>query len=221
MNNGKQHQQQNQSKEELAKGNRKLFDCCHIFLCHICNFCLIGWLCRKYIFHRKRVDMSNTKNDIQIDRSNRGKLASVNNNAYSSVLSSYKTICRGSIPAVASEKETSQKTAQREENSSNNREIMPTRILHSKYHIPIEFFVERRRPRVRYIVESQYPVTVYLMDEDDLSDFENGRSFGYYVGAKRRRYHEEDIKLTYSGIYYLVIINEGNKSTAIHYELYE
>ncbi len=94
------------------------------------------------------------------------------------------------------------------------------RIDQNRYKV-FEIYVPNSRiPGVHYIVESQFPVTVYILRRSDLGNFENSRMFSYIAGNTNRSYHNEDVNLPHSGIWYLVIWNAGNRPTDVDYQLY-
>ncbi|MCI0339542.1 MAG: hypothetical protein L0216_00080 [Planctomycetales bacterium] len=91
-------------------------------------------------------------------------------------------------------------------------------LLDSGEYQALEFALGRRAI-VEYEVRSSQPVSVHLVDDDDLADYESGEGFSYFVGARNRKRHFERLRLP-AGRYFVVIENEGVDPAAAVCDLY-
>ena len=73
---------------------------------------------------------------------------------------------------------------------------------------------------MRYLVESENPVDVFLVDQQGLSEYDQGLLFHFYDGAERVWEHEKRLRLAFRGEAYLLIVNSAPDPTAVHYEIY-
>jgi hypothetical protein len=99
--------------------------------------------------------------------------------------------------------------------------LMPVALIKPNSHLKIKYPVPRGR-RIEYEVESDKPVTTYVLDEEGLDQFYNGRAeyiTSYYGGFSGRRKHYQQLKLPFKGDWYLVIKNDQDKAVAVHYEV--
>ena len=98
---------------------------------------------------------------------------------------------------------------------------MPTMTLKAVSDLVEEFEPEPRGARVRLVVESERPVRAYLLDDRGLDEYydEEGDSFTTLAGPSRA-----DTYLVLRGhiprdtVSYLLIINEGKRPTAVHWD---
>jgi hypothetical protein len=99
---------------------------------------------------------------------------------------------------------------------------MPTALIRPRSHLRVKYPVPRTG-RIEYEVEADNPVTTYVLDEEGLKEFQNGRTEyieSYYGGFPYRRVHYQSLKLPFrSGNWYLVIKNDQDKAVAVHYEV--
>jgi hypothetical protein len=100
---------------------------------------------------------------------------------------------------------------------------MPTVTIKPGEHLSIRYPVPRGR-LIEYEVEAERPVTTYILDEEGLhqylgeSDAETVTS--YYGGFHRRHNHRQELRLPFTGWWYLVIQNLDRKEpVAVHYEV--
>jgi hypothetical protein len=97
--------------------------------------------------------------------------------------------------------------------------ILPTTLLPANKFISTGYKV-LRSGRVEFSVESELPVTTYIMDKKGLEDFQEGGDIYSYGGFTNRKIHHDKLYLDFRGIFYLVIMNEKNEPTAVHWEVY-
>ncbi len=99
---------------------------------------------------------------------------------------------------------------------------MPVALIRPNSHLKVRYPVPRGA-WIEYNVEADKPVTTYILDEDGLSQFYNGRTeyiTSYYGGFPNRRNHYQQLKLPFNkGHWYLIIKNDQDKSVAVHYEV--
>ena len=96
---------------------------------------------------------------------------------------------------------------------------MPTAIIPPNNHLLIRRSLPRRRP-LEFYVEAGDPVTTYLVDREGHDAFYRGDDVPYYGGFANRRTHNQKVYLDAPGIYYLIIVNNGSKDVAAHWEIY-
>lgn len=77
-----------------------------------------------------------------------------------------------------------------------------------------------RRGRVEFMVESNVPVTTFVVDEDGLQEFEEGEEVSAWGGFHNRRLHQDKLTLPFRGNWWLLIVNESRRNAAVHYEVY-
>jgi len=84
----------------------------------------------------------------------------------------------------------------------------------------IEFTVlSNYRLEIHYIVNAEYPISVVLINEDNIENFENDDEYYFYGQMRERRSHDVRIKLPYTGRWNLAILNDGDNTNAINYEI--
>jgi hypothetical protein len=100
---------------------------------------------------------------------------------------------------------------------------MPTVTIKPGKDLRVRFQVPRSRV-IEYAVEAEHPVTTWVLDEEGLQQFST-RSLdevtSYYGGFHKRYTHHQELRLPFTGWWYLVIENlDGHQSTAVHYEVF-
>ena len=73
--------------------------------------------------------------------------------------------------------------------------------------------------RYKYLVESEHPVDTFLLDDEELAKFDDGKEVVSFGGFDERRVHRARAKLPYGGKWNLVISNTSKESTAVYYEI--
>jgi hypothetical protein len=82
-----------------------------------------------------------------------------------------------------------------------------------EFHIP-----SGQEVRVHYTVDASDPVSVFLLNSENLSRFEKDEPCEYY-GKRRKRSHDEDVPVSNAGKLNLVIWNETSDIAAVDYEI--
>lgn len=77
-----------------------------------------------------------------------------------------------------------------------------------------------RKPGLRYIVDAQFPIAVYLVDYDNLRNFNEEQPFVPMSGGKNSRYFARNIDLPYSGDWYLILWNTNETPSEVSFETY-
>ena len=97
---------------------------------------------------------------------------------------------------------------------------MPVTSLEPNTHLKIRFRCPRSG-KISFVVEAEFAVNCYILDEDGLKDYYAGKDFSSYGGYKHRRYHSGDNLDLGPGWWYLIIENDSDypKPVPIHYEL--
>lgn len=100
---------------------------------------------------------------------------------------------------------------------------MPIATIKPGKDLRIKFPVPRGRV-IEYEVEAEHPVSTWVLDEEGLQQFSRKRGddtiSSYYGGFHRRYNHRQELRLPFTGWWYLVIENlEGRKPVAVHYEV--
>jgi hypothetical protein len=100
---------------------------------------------------------------------------------------------------------------------------MPTVTIKPGKDVQIRFPVPKSRV-IEYEVEAEYPVSTFIVDEEGLQQYRKNGSdsdiTSYYGGFHRRYNHHQELRLPFTGWWYLVIENlEDHKSVAVHYEV--
>jgi hypothetical protein len=94
--------------------------------------------------------------------------------------------------------------------------IKPGKDLQVKYPVPRSRIIE-------FEVEAERPVTTWVLDQEGLQQFANKRAHevtSYFGGFARRYNHHQELRLPFTGWWYLVIENlDTSKSVAVHYEV--
>ncbi|MBI3582723.1 MAG: hypothetical protein HY096_02080 [Nitrospinae bacterium] len=97
---------------------------------------------------------------------------------------------------------------------------MPTLILPANKHISLK----RKVPRSGFIeiyIESDKPVTSYILDEDGNKAFYDAQpEIPSYGGFTNRKLHHQKVYLDFQGDFYFIIMNEKIDPAAIHWEIY-
>jgi hypothetical protein len=101
---------------------------------------------------------------------------------------------------------------------------MPVVTIKPGKDLRVRFRVPRSRV-IDYNVEAERPVTTWVLDEEGLAEFDKRRGGdvrSYYGGFPNRYRHQQEIRLPFSGWWYLVIENlDDDRPVAVHYEVLE
>ncbi len=73
--------------------------------------------------------------------------------------------------------------------------------------------------RFRYLVQSEHPVDTYMLDDEELAKFGDGKEVMSFGGFDERRVHRMRARLPYGGKWNLVIANPSKEPTAVYYEI--
>jgi len=95
---------------------------------------------------------------------------------------------------------------------------MPVTTLEPNTHLKLKFRCPRSG-KISFVVEAEFAVNCYVLDEDGLKNYYAGKDFSSYGGYKHRRYHNEGNLRLGQGWWYLIIENDTDNPIAIHYEL--
>jgi len=96
---------------------------------------------------------------------------------------------------------------------------MPTALIRPSSHLRVKYRVPPRR-LVEYKVEASRPVSTFVVDEEGLREFlGRGGVYSYYGGFANRYEHQQELRLPFTGWWYLVIDNPHKESVAVHYEV--
>ncbi len=96
---------------------------------------------------------------------------------------------------------------------------MPVATLKPNTHMKIRFPVPRSG-RITFRVEADRPVSTYVLSPEELQEFYKQDEFDSHGGFTNRRFHEQRVKLDFTGWWYLVILNESAREpVAVHYEV--
>jgi hypothetical protein len=97
---------------------------------------------------------------------------------------------------------------------------MPTALIKPKSYLSVRYRVPRSG-LIEYKVEASRPVNTFVLDEEGLREFlgRGGDVYSYYGGFARRYEHRQELRLPFSGWWYLVIDNPMSESVAVHYEV--
>lgn len=94
--------------------------------------------------------------------------------------------------------------------------IKPGKDLRIKFPVP-------KRKVIDYDVEAELPVSTFVLDEEGLRQYSNKRVddiTSYYGGFHKRYQHRQELRLPFSGWWYLVIENlDETRPVAVHYEV--
>jgi hypothetical protein len=103
-----------------------------------------------------------------------------------------------------------------------SRLTMQTALLKPDTHLRIRYPVPRKG-WIEYTVEADgVPVTTWVLDEKGLKEFNSGKEdvSSYYGGFAQRYKHHQELKLPFSGWWYLIIENNSHDDpAAVHYEV--
>ena len=83
--------------------------------------------------------------------------------------------------------------------------VVPTRVSWSRCY--------------KYLVQSEHPVDTYMLDDEELAKFNDGKEVTSFGGFDERRVHRGRAKLPYGGKWNLVILNPSKEPTAVYYEI--
>jgi len=75
-----------------------------------------------------------------------------------------------------------------------------------------------RNPRIRFKVESEYPISIHLVDVTGVEDFEKNEQFDTYASRDDTTYFETKITLPHTGRWFLIMRNDGGNTTCVYYE---
>jgi hypothetical protein len=95
---------------------------------------------------------------------------------------------------------------------------VPTQTLPANTHIYFSFNL-RARDSISYEIESEYPVSAYVVDTNGLNSFKQGLAFTDYGGFLNQTSYRNRVKVPLSGDWYLIINNSNYQNTAIHYQV--
>lgn len=97
---------------------------------------------------------------------------------------------------------------------------MATALLRPKSYLKVRYSVPRRG-LVEYDVEANRPVDTFVLDEEGLNEFLGNKKtiYSYYGGFSNRRLHHQELRLPFTGWWYLVIDNPHKEPVALHYEV--
>lgn len=99
---------------------------------------------------------------------------------------------------------------------------MPTLKIPPDSYISLEYKVPKSR-LVEFEIDADRPVKTYVLGPKTLKRFEQGsKNFRYYGGfPEPRRHQSQEVRLPFSGLWYLVISNRSLKEPArVEYEVY-
>lgn len=99
---------------------------------------------------------------------------------------------------------------------------MPVFSLEDNSHEIIEYNIRPyrgRNPRIRFKVESEYPISIYLVDTLGVEQFNNNERFDVYVSRDDTTCFETKITLSHTGRWFLIMENIGDNKTCVYYEV--
>jgi len=99
---------------------------------------------------------------------------------------------------------------------------MPTQTLSANSYIYFTFAFQGRffrDARIRFYVESELPISTFIVDESGFGEFQSGREYTYYGGFSNITEHRQEFRVPHEGVWYLIVSNNQNMNTAIHYEV--
>lgn len=76
-----------------------------------------------------------------------------------------------------------------------------------------------RNGRIRFSVSSTEPVSTYIVDDDGVVEFDEGREIPAYGGFTRRFEHEQQITLPFRGRWHLLIVNREDVAAIVNYDV--
>lgn len=83
--------------------------------------------------------------------------------------------------------------------------VVPTRVSWSK--------------RCKYVVKSEHPIDTFMLYDEDLAKFGDGKEVELFGGFDDRRIHKAHVKLPCGGKWNLVISNQSRQPTAVYYKI--
>ena len=95
---------------------------------------------------------------------------------------------------------------------------MPVKTLPPNTYTVVRTYIPWSK-RFNFLVDADYPVDTYMLDEDELAKFRQGKIVRSYGGYEERRFHRDIGRLPYGGEWYLVISNFGEQSSDVYYEV--
>lgn len=154
----------------------------------------------------------------KVSESTPSKLDNTDSNGLSSFISS-----NTSVP-LESERMGSNENGRTEKGGENSRRENPvnhTFTLNPRSYLAFPFDVQYVwNTRIRYLVEGERPISVFILDDGTLELFRTNAPYNFYAGNRNLSYHNQRVHLPVPRRYYLVIWNENTEQTAVHYELY-
>lgn len=205
-----------------AKDDRKNYSFIYFLFNSIRRWNPFCFIFNKSILGKCRFGKPSLSSSEGFNRIIEPKLEGADDNTSTTILSPNLSICGRDHRIFWSEETT--KTSRK---STNNKGypsqegviILPTTLLPANKFIFTGYKIPTSG-RVEFFVESELPVTTYILDEEGLEDFQAGDEIYSYGGFTNRKLHHEKLYLDFKGIFYLVIMNEKNEPTAIHWEVY-
>ena len=98
---------------------------------------------------------------------------------------------------------------------------MPTQTLPASTYISFEFDFRRKRGSVKFYIESEIPIDTHIVDGNGHHEFMSANPFDSYGGFINRVEHQQELRVPYQDMWYLIIQNNNPGPTAVHYEVYE
>jgi len=89
-----------------------------------------------------------------------------------------------------------------------------------KYYTLIKFSVDLRKTNIGYRIISDIPITLYILEEKNVSDYYKGGVTDYFLKHEGSNYYEREIRLPYNGYWYLLFENPGSKEAYVYYDVY-
>jgi hypothetical protein len=169
-----------------------------------------------------------TKNrfDTKANRNNTQKLDSSSSITSSNDLSSNEKIFRRNEDFVANGKTQSSRCdggnkQQKSEKIRSSREEGMNFLMRPQerkiFRIEVPY---TRKPGVRYIIRSQFPIVVYLVDYNNFNNFNADQPFAYISGGGNSGYFDQSQDLPYSGAWYLILWNTNNTNSQVDAVIY-
>ena len=155
---------------------------------------------------------------LQVDRKTEGQLGDVPNTFSSTVLPTNKTVC-GRVSYIGNTEKRQDNFIKPKRGAEKEGSIMPIFVLSSQHYQTFSFQVSGRQPKIWFLVEASSAVSVYVLDDIGLVNFESDNDFCCFGGYHRRTKQSGHIVLPMEGFWYLVIHNETDKDVAVRYEL--
>lgn len=228
-------ERRNRNMQQNFKSSRDLYYLGYNIFNYVCNHCFIHWLLDCNFFRKHNFITTNNPTNNKNNDFCRTNLERISNNSSSPpILSSFETICRtngrivssGSIENEKGKRERSTSSIRKERKERINEKGVtmsinkPVFTLEQDMYVYIELNVSGRRPKIEYTIESEYGITVYLLDEEEFDNFKNDEDYSPHRQHLQRKHIYENINLPYTGTWYCVIWNRGDIPTAVYYEIY-